>query len=191
MAPQTKAAYAHSLQEAVEHLLSPHQHTAIRRRTGAAWEQICLAPGVSWIDEDPFNALTGAIREELGAAGSQEFFRLHGRRVVQSVLFQRLFEGAVRLIGLSPHSMLKMVPRGRNSVVRNGGEMTYKWVDPRTAHLILRNFPSSPYRSGTRVLLLSGSFLGMVDLAGHSASANVALQDVDIKAGHSTFVVSW
>lgn len=190
MTPQTKATFAHSIQVAIASL-PPAQAAAIREKAGAAWLQISQAPSIAWIDEVPYNALTGAAREVLGDAAMRELFRFLGRRVTHTVSFQQLMEGAIRLMGLSPHTLLKVMPRGRESVVRNSGTMTYERVSARCARLRLRDFPPSTYSSGTTVILLAGTMLGLVDLAGYSASVKVDLEDVDLQNGHTTFVVSW
>ena len=73
MTPQTKATFAHSIQVAIASL-PPAQAAAIREKAGAAWLQISQAPSIAWIDEEPYNALTGAAREVLGDSAMRELF---------------------------------------------------------------------------------------------------------------------
>jgi len=97
----------------------------------------------------------------------------------------------IRLFGLSPHSLLKAAPRGRDSIVRDCGTLTYEHVTPYCAKLHLRNFPVSTFKSGTTVILLSGTFLGLLDAAGVAKTAKVETTGVDLLAGNATFILSW
>lgn len=190
MAPQTKARFAQSIMEELG-AGSPALLAAVRARTGPAWARIEAALPVAWLDEATYNALTEAARAELGDAAFQELFRRLGRRLMKSPLFQAAIESVIRMSGLSPHTLLKFAPRGRDSVVRGSGELAYERVDDRCARLRLRDFPASTYKSGTTSLLLSGTWLGLLDVAGHGATASVAREDVDLERGRTTFVVRW
>ena len=190
MAPETKATFAQTIQAAVL-ALSPAAAQAIVQRTGPAWSRIAQSPSVSWLDEATYNALTEAIRTQLGAAGMQALFRQVGSRLAKNPGLQTLLESALRMLGVSPHSLLKIAPRGRDSVVRDAGQLQYRYIDARRALLVLRGFPVSTYRTGTTAILLSGTWLGLVDMARHGASARVALEAVDLDAGNTPFVITW
>lgn len=190
MPPATKASFAHSILEEVSRLPA-HRRTAIEAGCGAAWTKIAQAPAVSWIDEATYNTLTDTIRKNLGDDETRNLYRALGRRIIHSPSFQSFIESVIRLLGMSPHTLLKATPRARESVVRDSGTLTYVHVGPRMAKLILRDFPPSTYRSGTTAVLLSGTFLGLLDVAGMQRSAKIELTDVDLKAGHTTFHLSW
>jgi hypothetical protein len=167
------------------------QWHAIRKRMGPTWQQILDTPSVSWLSEVTYNSLTEAIRAELGDMPTQQLYRRVGRRVLSNPNFQSFIESAIRLFGLSPHTLLKVAPRARASVVNYSGTMTYQWVSERCARLHLRDFPASTFASGTTIILLSGTWLGLLDAAGVASSARVATENVDLRAGHTTFVLTW
>ena len=164
---------------------------AIERCCGDAWDRIEQSQPVSWLDEATYNALTEAIRAELGDAQTRNLYRALGRRIIHNPGLQQFIESVIRLFGMSPHTLLKATPRGRDSLVRDSGTLFYENVGPRSARLILRDFPPSTFRSGTTVILLSGTFLGLLDAAGMQHSAKIAMTDVDLQAGNATFNLSW
>lgn len=190
MSPETRASYAHSIMDAVAKL-PPVQAEAIKVRTGPSWLRIEQAPKVAWLDEATYNALTEAVRAELGDPETLALFRAVGRRVVSSPSLQAMYEAAMRLFGMSPHSVLKIVPRARQSVVRNSGTLVYERVDTRCARLRLTDFPSSTFRLGTTVIILTGTLLGCLDTLGVSEQGRVVARDVDLLAGAANFEVSW
>jgi len=188
--PETRARFAHSI---IAEILSLPQEkgAAIRQRCGPAWQQIVQAPPVSWLDEATYNALTQAIRSQLGDGGMIKLYRGMGRRFLDNPNVQSFAESAIRLLGMSPHTLLKASPRGRDSLVRGCGTLQYEYVSHNSAKLHLRNFPASTFRSGTTVVLLSGTFLGLLDAAGVSRTARLETTGVDLESGHATFVLHW
>ncbi len=190
MPPQTRARFAQSIIEEVK-ALPPKQWHAIRDKTGRAWEQILQAPSVAWLDEATYNALTETIRAQLGDTESQQLYRRLGRRVLDNPNFQSFIEATIRLLGMSPHTILKVAPRARESVVLDSGSLRYERVDTRCARLHLRDFPATTYATGTTVILLSGTWLGLLDVAGAGSTAKVSNEQVDLYAGHTTFVLTW
>ncbi len=190
MSPQTKASFAHNIMDELR-ALPPNVTAAIRARTGPAWTHIEQALPVMWLDEETYNALTEATRAELGDEAFQALFRKVGRRLIKTPLFQAALEAMIRISGLSPHSLLKFAPRGRESIVRDSGELTYTCVDERCAHLTMRDFPASTYRTGTTALLVGSTLLGLVDVANHAGTASLSLRDVDLERGRTTFVLRW
>lgn len=171
--------------------LPPAKAAAIRVRCGPAWQKIESAPPVSWLDEPTYNALTESIRAELGDVEMQRMYRRLGRRILSNPNLQSFIEGVIRLFGLSPHSLLRAAPRGRDSVVQSSGTMTYERAGPRSARLHLRDFPVSTFRSGTTIVLLSGTWLGLLDAADAGERATVTMEDVDLQAGRATFFLNW
>jgi hypothetical protein len=130
------------------------------------------------------------VRAALGDPATRQFFRHIGRRFMKSPSVQSAVEGLMRALGISPHSLLKLAARARASVVKNAGELTYVYVDKRCAHMELRGFPSSTYRHGTTAELLAGTWLGMLDAAGHP-HGQVELRGVSLERGDTDFVVTW
>jgi hypothetical protein len=190
MAPQTKASFAQSIQQELV-AAQPRHAASVKATMGEAWNRIEKALAVDWLEEATYNALTEATRRALGDEEFQAFFRLHTRRVVRSPGFQSAIEMILRLCGVSPHAILKFAPRARESVVRDCGVLTYQMAGERCAHLLLRGFPTSTYRTGTTLLLLSGTWLGLVDLTGAGASVVLTTQEIDLVRGDTRFILRW
>jgi hypothetical protein len=190
MSPRTKARFAQSVLAEIA-ALSPEIAHAVRARSGDAWQRIEKALPMEWIEEATYNAVIDATRAELGDEAFRALFRRMGRRLIKTPLFQALIEAVIRISGLSPHTLLKAVPRARDAAVAESGTLTYERAGDRCARLFLRDFPPSTFRSGATVLLLSGTWLGLVDIAGHEATAQLDLEDVNLERGRATFVLRW
>lgn len=160
-------------------------------RAGDAWPRIADALPTDWLDEETYNALTEGARAELGDERFRALFRALGRKLHRNPSFQSAIEAVIRISGLSPHAMLRFAPRGRAAIVYDSGELTYEHVSNRCAALQLRGFPASTYRTGTTLLLLSGTWLGILDLTGAGATAELSLEAVDLEQGHTRFVLRW
>lgn len=188
--PETRASFAQQVQEAIMDL--PVEKSApIIRMLGSVWDEIAAVPKVAWLNESTYNALTEAVRLQLGDTETIALYRKVGRRILSNPGFQSFVELAIRLFGVSPHSLLKMIPRGRESVVRSSGALTYELISERSAQLRLRDFPASTFSTGTTVVLLTGTFWGVLDVAGAEATASVTTEEVDVAAGHAVFHLSW
>lgn len=164
---------------------------SIRQRCGNAWKLIGESPPVSWLDEPTYNALTESIRSQLGDAETTKLYRCLGRRILDNPNMQSFIESVIRMFGLSPHTLLKATPRGRDSLVRDSGTLVYEYVSANSAKLHLRNFPVSTFKTGTTVVLLSGTFLGLLDAAGVTRSARLETANVNLLTGQATFILTW
>lgn len=171
--------------------LPPEQCAGIRQRMGPVWDEIASTPKVAWLNEATYNTLSEAVRAELGDDGTIELYRKVGRRLLANPHFQTFVETALKVFGVSPHAVLKLIPRGRDSVVKHAGSLTYEKLDGRSARLKLSSFPQSTFHKGTTVLLLAGSFLGVLDAANAGSAAKVETADVDLQHGNTTFLLSW
>lgn len=186
--PSTKASFAHTIQTELQSL-PPETQRKIRERTGPAYERIAAMLPIEWVEESDYNALTNGVRGVLGDPGTRQFFRGIGRRFLRSPSVQSAVEGIFHVLGISPHSLLKLTPRGRASVTRNAGTLKYVYVDKRIARLELRDFPPSTYRHGTTAELLAGTWLGLLDALGQPGQ--IELQNVSLERGHTDFVIRW
>lgn len=190
MPPATRARFAQSIQEEVCKLPAI-QCAAIQKSCGSAWQDIATSQPVTWLDEATYNALTNSIRKHLGDPATIRLFRGLGRRIIQNPNLQSFVEGVFRMFGLSPHTLLKASPRGRETLVRDSGTLEYEYVGPNAANLHLRHFPVSTFKSGTTVVLLSGTFLGLLDASGCEKTAKLTTSRVELHAGHAIFHLSW
>jgi hypothetical protein len=188
--PETRASFAQHVQEIVLSLPS-EQITGIQHRMGSVWDEIANAPKVAWLGAKTYDTLSDSVRAQLGDAGTVELYRKVGRKLLANPHFQSFVETALKIFGVSPHAVLKIVPRGRSSVVKHSGTLVYEKVDARCARLRLTDFPPSTFSKGATVLLLSGAFLGVLDATNAGEGAKVETTDVDFQRGCATFILSW
>lgn len=188
MAPQTKATFAHEMQDQIVTLPSADRDRVVGA-CGAAWFDIKNALPGAWLDETTFNAMNEACRREVGDQAYQQLYRQVGRRLVKNRNFQHAIEALVRIFGLHPHTLLKLTPRVRQSLVKDSGTMTYTKVDAAEATIRIEGFPASTWRLGSTNLLLAGCLEGGVEVM--NAVPDVTTEALDLEGGSCVFRVRW
>ncbi len=143
----------------------------------------------SWIDEATFNQMNEAVRAELGDHQFRQLYRQVGRRLVKNPNFQKAVEALIRILGVNPHTMLKLSPRVRESLVKDSGTMTYKRVGDREAEMTIEGFPTSTWGLGTTAILLAGCMEGGVEVMG--ATPDVEIASLSLTGGGCCFKVRW
>lgn len=188
MAPQTKATFAHEMQDQVLELPTADRERVVAA-CGPVWGEIRNALPGTWLDEATFNTLNETCRNAVGDHDFRQLYRQVGRRLVKNPNFQNAIEALVRIFGVHPHTLLKLTPRVRQSLVKDSGVMTYKKVDACSALLRVEGFPASTWRLGTTSILLAGCFEGGVEVM--NAVPDVTIEDLDLEGGSAQFSVRW
>ena len=109
--------------------------------------------------------------------------------MVKNRNFQNAIEALVRILGVNPHTLLKLVQKVRASLVKDSGVMTYEKVGPSAARMAIDGFPASTWGLGSTTLLLAGCLEGGVDAMG--ALPHVQTRDLDLEGGSCVFEVTW
>jgi|GEM_PF-1193882 len=186
--PQTRASYAQDVQAEVMKL-SDADRDAIMERSGEAWGRIERALPQEWIEEVTYYAMVSAIRIELGDEGMRALYRRMGRVIAKTPLFDTAVSAMIRLSGLTPHTALKFVPRGRNKLVRHSGDMSYEKLGPTHAVIRLRGFPPATFEKGSTMILLAGSFEGIVEA--FRGEPQLEIEGIQLDKGNCDFNIRW
>lgn len=189
MPPLTRASFAHDLQAEVLQLPSATA-AAVCATVGDVWDEIAGHLPNSWIEEATYNALTNGVRRTLGDEATLALFRRLGRRIVKNPNLANAVGSLAKVFGVTPHTSFKFVPRARGQMTRNAGDLTYERVDENHCRLILKGFPPSTFRSGTTVILLRGTWLGVLDFT-NQPHGTVTVENLDIEAGSCVFDIRW
>lgn len=106
--------------------------------------------------------LTRTILAEVGEAGLRRWSSAALKRSLDSSLFRPMLDTAVRLFGLSPSGLFKMVPQGWKRVFRGAGELTVQPDGPASLQVDLVGLPEE-MRDESYLLTIGSSFHALFD----------------------------
>ena len=123
------------------------------------------APRGLWIPLKQDAHFVDSIIAHYGQAGAEEMWLDYSARFVETPLQRALFDGAIRLFGLSVGTFVRIIPRVWSTSFRGAGEIdvSEKGQGWRRLHLVGMH-PQMCERSGY-VILLRGLFRGMYRMA--------------------------
>lgn len=185
-----KARYAQNILEELERVLPGERVRAILGRAdGEFLAHVRRATPVENVEGRPLIELFRIMRAELGDDRYVAWWRDYTVQLSRIPLLKSFTQGIIRALGLSPHTMLKNLPRARGSLVRFGGQMLYEKLDEKSARMTLTGYPRELLASGIAGITMRGVYEGVLALGGHNGSASTAAEDVD--AGVVVHVVQW
>lgn len=85
--------------------------SAVRSAAAGAIERVEAASRLDWIPLSVQLDILAALHDEVGAAGYDAFCATHFGSTVETPLMRSVFEGALRVFGLSPASLYRMFPK--------------------------------------------------------------------------------
>jgi hypothetical protein len=171
--------------------LEPSTAEAARRRLGdEALARIAGANRVDWLPIEFQIRVNDALFAELSAAEYEAFWRRMGLASAQSSMFNRLVQGAMRLFGVSPTSIYKLMPRANLHVTRGIGEYIVR-PTPHESHLTLEWHSIAPELRGSTSWLASSKATMMtpLDLLGFAGS--VEADSSEFEAGRVMYSIRW
>ncbi|WNG19677.1 hypothetical protein [Cystobacter fuscus] len=119
-------------------------------------------PRLGWVPMPESMWLTDALHRTLGNPGFRHFFSLLAEHLVSAPLLQSLFDGAVRLLGLTPQAMLKWSTYAWEQAFRDCGRLIYRPIRDTPSQgrveMILEDFPPLLHRGGTFAEALAATF---------------------------------
>jgi len=163
-------------------------HAAILARLGDDTAgRIRAETPVAWVDAADFEALVAAVVDAAGDDALHRISRRHFLRFRDSPFMKATIDAMVRIFGLTPHTVLKNLPRGRGSLVKDGGFATYDKVDDTSCRLTLREF--HPSRWAVALVNLTGTWHGVFDIC--HVQGTITVEREDAVAGNVDFIVRW
>lgn len=185
MALRVRASFAKEMLEEVE---ADRRGAAIVAAIGAdVVGRIKGETAMAWVEAADFERLLSACLEVGGDDALTEISRKHLLRFQRNPLFKNALDAVVRIIGLSPHTVLKLSPRARDSIVQDGGTLAYEKVDATTCRMHLRGF--HPNNFAASLVNVRGTWLGALDLC--HVSGDVVVDSRDAVRGDVDWTVRW
>ena len=122
------------------------------------------ASKTTWIPLETDAEFVDAVVATYGEDRAEELWFEYSTRFVQTPLMRALFDGAVRLFGLSVGSLLKIVPRIWGTSYREAGEVEFERTSKYTGTLVMRDLPDAMNDRRGYYILLRGMFRGLYRL---------------------------
>jgi hypothetical protein len=146
---------------------------------------------VTWVPFRIEARIADAVYQALGPAGTRAFYKAKTEKSFDIPWLRPLVTSSLRLFGATPNSLLKMLPRTWPTLSRNCG--SYEFIDDGAARRgvsIINGFPTSAYRRHEAWL---DSIFGGYEafFAPFRLQGSVAVDEVNVVAGHARFTLTW
>jgi hypothetical protein len=123
---------------------------------------IDATPRMGWVPIEESMKLTEALHAVLGTPGFRHFLSEQANHIASYPLLQSFFDGAVRLLGLTPQALLKWSTRAWEQVFRGCGRLVYQPPEESAqggrVAMRLEEVPPVLLLNGTFAQALAGTF---------------------------------
>jgi len=191
--PSIRAFMAQSILQAAHSLPEVQQQRVFGRVPPEVVSLIQVSPKAAWVPLAQSSKLTDAVHEELGSQHFRQLFTEVARDALKYPLLRKFFDAAIRLLGLSPSSLLKWAVHAWEYSFQGCGKLTYRLLreDDKggEVEMVLEGFPPEFMHSGTFVESLAGTFESFLSQA--NREGRVVITGRFPKAGHVIYRVTW
>jgi hypothetical protein len=151
------------------------------------------APRMGWVPIEESMKLTEPLHATLGTPGFRQFLSAQADRMASSPLLQTFFDGAVRLLGLTPQALLKWSTYAWEQAFRDCGRLVYQPIqelrDGGRVEMRLEDVPPVLLLQGTFAQALAGAF--EMFLRRCDRKGRVELQSIGPRTTRFVYDVSW
>ena len=191
--PSIRAFMAQSILQAARTLPELQQQRVFGRVPPEVVELIQVSPKAAWVPLAQSSKLTDAVHEALGSAKFRQLFTEVARDALKYPLLRKFFDAAIRLLGLSPSSLLKWAVHAWEYSFQGCGKLTYRLLREDDSggevEMVLEGFPPEFMHSGTFVESLAGTFESFLSQANREGRVDITGRFP--KAGHVVYRVTW
>jgi hypothetical protein len=166
---------------------------AVRTLLGEAFiQELTGASGVSWLSFEIEAKLADAVYNGLGAVEARALYRRKTARSFDIPLIRPVLDGALRLFGASPASIVKLVGRTWATISRDCGKYSaVDQSDQRRCESIVTGFPTRFYERRQAWLESAlGGYEGFFTPF-KSLKGRVTATDVNEGIGSARFILEW
>jgi hypothetical protein len=145
---------------------------------------------LAWLDIEHQVALNRGIRGQLGPDGFDAFWRGVTRRTTKEALFASFASGMIRVLGVSPAKLFKIIPRATDHVARDVG--TYEVVNADvegSLRVLHRDIPEVLRGDDTWVRAMCASLYVPLEMV--RVDGTIALDADGLADGMVCYDVSW
>jgi hypothetical protein len=143
--------------------------------------------GTSLIPGEDIDQVVAVALEVGGEACLTEASRQHMVGFRDTPLMRPLVDAVVRLSGMTPHAILRIVPRARATLVTDAGTLEYFRLGNTEARLEVRGLPGKAVPQNA--IHLRGGWLGVLDVC--HVQGTVSADVVDVTRGNIDFAIRW
>jgi hypothetical protein len=191
--PFIRAFMAQSILQAARRLNEVQQQRIFGRVSPEVVSLIESSPKAAWVPLAQSSQLTNAVHDELGSQKFRQLFTEVARDALEYPLLRKFFDAAIRLLGLSPSSLLKWAVHAWEYSFQGCGKLTFRLLREDASggevEMVLEGFPPEFMHSGTFVESLAGTFESFLSQA--SREGRVDIPSRFPKAGHVVYRVTW
>jgi hypothetical protein len=183
-APLTKAI--------VEMLASqpPRVQVAVREKAASALSTVDQASRVDWIPLGVQLEILSALHEEIGARDYDAFCTAHFASTVEQPLVKSVFEGTLRVFGLSPGAVYKMFGKSWSMISSGCGVVSIEGDLSGSGTVIhVRELPIAEPEIDLFVRGFRATFQGPIEVV--KKRGNVELRSFDRAAREATYLATW
>lgn len=166
--PAYRSSVCRAVLSAVDELLEPAVRQRILERAPAdAIARIRDTGRLGWVPAETLHAVNLVIADELGMEGYRDFFRRQTLQQVEMPIFAAMFRGALRVFGVEPSGLLRLLGRSWDAVTQALGHIECMFEGPHAARIRLFGVPAG-VRIEPMAFSMEGSILALLELAGRS-----------------------
>jgi hypothetical protein len=183
---------ARHLQEWLVHVASEEEpyRTRFFDALPAETRRIIESAGrVEWLPAALHVRLAELVSEAFGPVHAHAYFRRGFALSLRGPVLGSLLRTAVRVVGLTPASLLRWAPHGWKASFRNCGELTGEVLEPGHGHLMYSGLPDLCIASDPWLDSAQGSAYGALDAMG--ASGVVRIDKSDRAKGRMVLDIEW
>lgn len=150
---------------------------------------IDATPKLGWVEVKDEVYVPTSIWSVLGDEDATEMILEFLESHFQITLLGSLIELTRKLFGLTPRSVLRVLPTGWRLIYRDFCDVTVSDTGERSAEVVLSRLSQTTIASNAHTSLFRAHFLGILRLTG--LEGKVEILEIDRSAGRIRYALSW
>ena len=191
--PAPEARVRAPLTKAIVELLNTQPasvRAAVHAKASGAIETVELASRVDWIPLGVQLEILAALHGEVGQKGYEAFCAAHFASTVNQPLVKSVFEGTLRVFGISPGAVLRMFPKSWAMISSGCGVVSTEGeISESGTLLVVSELPIEEPHIDLFVKGFRATFQGIIDVL--KRPGEVELTSFERAARRSTYVARW
>jgi len=185
--PRVQCGYMKDVAEALSRLGA--QGAAVRAADEALFRELEASPRAAWLPVSMNVRWVEAVCRAFGWPAALDFLAARVSEQFGNPLFRSFVEGGIRLFGLNPGALLRLIPRGLAIVFRDCGEWTAVRTSETSMELRGAALPSELAAHPHWVESIGAGAIAMLALC--RTSGDVRLAEHDARLGRAVIEVRW
>ncbi len=168
----------------------PSVQAAVRAKAESAIERVELASRVDWIPLSTQLEILSALYAEIGPEGYDAFCAAHFGSTVEQPLVRGVFEGTLRVFGISPGALYKMFGKTWTVIASGCGVISIEGqASPSGTTLHVTELPTKEREIDLFVRGFRATFQGVLDVV--KKQGTVSMRSFDRDAGKAVYFATW